>query len=81
MKGTPFIAAMLFAALNAWAGVDEDVVRVRQEWERIKYQTRPRNRKPLSRNWLKSRRKSLSSTEPGGACDLARDYRGELRGC
>jgi tetratricopeptide (TPR) repeat protein len=39
MKGTPFIAVMLFAALNAWAGIDEDVARVRQEWERIKYQT------------------------------------------
>ncbi len=39
MKGTPFIAVMLFAALNAWAGIDEDVARIRQEWERIKYQT------------------------------------------
>jgi tetratricopeptide (TPR) repeat protein len=39
MKKPAIIAAVLLAVgLNAWAGVEEDVVRIRQEWERIKYQ-------------------------------------------
>lgn len=38
MKTTMIIAAMLTAAsLAAWGGMDEDVARVRQEWERVKY--------------------------------------------
>ncbi|MCC7081529.1 MAG: hypothetical protein IT530_12720 [Burkholderiales bacterium] len=32
-------AVLLVIAANAWAGAEEDVARVRQEWERIKYQT------------------------------------------
>ena len=31
-------AALLMLSTLAWAGVDEDVTRVRQEWERVKYQ-------------------------------------------
>jgi tetratricopeptide (TPR) repeat protein len=33
------LAASLTAASHAWAGMDEDVVKIRQAWERIKYQT------------------------------------------
>ena len=32
------IAAMLALSCSAWAGVEEDTLRIRQEWERIKYQ-------------------------------------------
>ena len=38
MKASMTVAAVLLAAsLGAWAGMEEDVTRVRQEWERIKY--------------------------------------------
>jgi len=38
MKSPMIVAALLLAAsLNAWAGMEEDVGQVRQEWERIKY--------------------------------------------
>ena len=39
MKSPRFVAiALLAVSLGAWAGMDEDVARVRQAWERIKYQ-------------------------------------------
>lgn len=34
-----FLAALLTTTSLAWGGMEEDVTRVRQEWERIKYQT------------------------------------------
>jgi tetratricopeptide (TPR) repeat protein len=33
----PVLAMALAVAVNAWAGVEDDVARVRQEWELIKY--------------------------------------------
>jgi tetratricopeptide (TPR) repeat protein len=33
-----FTAALWAISISAWAGMEEDVSRVRQEWERIKYQ-------------------------------------------
>jgi len=39
MKAARLICAMMLAASAvAWAGMEDDVARVRQEWERIKYQ-------------------------------------------
>ncbi len=35
---TVALAAMLIFSANVWAGMEDDVARVRQEWERIKYQ-------------------------------------------
>lgn len=43
MKSLSIVAAGLLAAsLNAWGGMEEDVARVRHEWERIKYQVAPK---------------------------------------
>ena len=40
MKGTALFFALMLAAIHtAWAGMEDDVARVRQQWERIKYQT------------------------------------------
>jgi tetratricopeptide (TPR) repeat protein len=39
MKAAIVLCFALMTAGLAWAGVEEDVVRVRQEWERIKYET------------------------------------------
>jgi len=38
------LAALALAALalNAWAGMEDDVARIRQEWERVKYQVAPK---------------------------------------
>ena len=36
---TILLTALLALGNTAWAGMEEDVARVRQEWERIKYQT------------------------------------------
>jgi len=33
------LSALAATASLAWAGMDEDVIKVRQDWERIKYQT------------------------------------------
>lgn len=39
MNTARFVATLvLAAAVNVYAGMDEDLVRVREEWERIKYQ-------------------------------------------
>jgi len=40
----PRFAAIALAAfaVNVWAGMDDDVARVRQEWERVKYQVAPK---------------------------------------
>jgi tetratricopeptide (TPR) repeat protein len=38
MKSPIVVAALLLAvSMSAWGGMEEDVARVRQEWERIKY--------------------------------------------
>lgn len=34
-----FCVLLLIAIQAAWAGMDDDVARIRQQWERIKYQT------------------------------------------
>ena len=34
-----FLAMLLTTIHAAWAGMEDDVARVRQQWERIKYQT------------------------------------------
>ncbi len=39
MKTSGFIASALLAvSLSAWAGMEDDITRIRAEWERIKYQ-------------------------------------------
>src|SRR5512139_4076021 len=39
MKAAKLICTTMLAMCSfAWAGMEEDVARVRQEWERIKYQ-------------------------------------------
>ena len=38
MKAAILLCVAAFATGAAWAGMDEDVARLRQEWERIKYQ-------------------------------------------
>jgi tetratricopeptide (TPR) repeat protein len=42
MKWILLLSAAIALPGSAWAGMDEDVVRVRQEWERIKYQVPPK---------------------------------------
>jgi tetratricopeptide (TPR) repeat protein len=37
-----FAAVLLGASAGAWGGMEEDVTRVRQEWERIKYKVPPK---------------------------------------
>jgi len=41
MRAPLFICAIALAG-TAWAGMDEDVARVRQEWEHIKYEVPPK---------------------------------------
>ena len=42
MRAPLFICAIALAG-TAWAGMDEDVARVRQEWEHIKYELPPKD--------------------------------------
>lgn len=43
MKGIALFVALMLAAIHtAWAGMEDDVARVRQQWERIKYQMPPK---------------------------------------
>jgi tetratricopeptide (TPR) repeat protein len=42
MRAPLFICAVALAG-TAWAGMDEDVARVRQEWEHIKYELPPKD--------------------------------------
>jgi tetratricopeptide (TPR) repeat protein len=42
MRALLFICAVALGG-TAWAGMDEDVVRVRQEWEHIKYELPPKD--------------------------------------
>ena len=42
MRAPLFICAIALAG-TAWAGMDEDVARVRQEWEHIKYEVPPKD--------------------------------------
>jgi tetratricopeptide (TPR) repeat protein len=42
MRALVFICAVALGG-TAWAGMDEDVVRVRQEWEHIKYELPPKD--------------------------------------
>ena len=58
-------AAMVFwvglaLSVSAWAGMDEDVARVRQEWERIKYQLPAKEREPAFEKLVKSSEKVMA---------------------
>jgi len=51
------LTALLTSASLAWGGMDEDVAKVRQEWERIKYQTPAREQEAAFEKLVKDSEK------------------------
>jgi tetratricopeptide (TPR) repeat protein len=54
------LAAMLLSGASVWAGMEDDVTRVRQEWERIKYQLAPKDQEAAFEKLAKESEKVLS---------------------
>lgn len=54
------LAAMLLSSASVWAGMEDDVTRVRQEWERIKYQLAPKDQEAAFEKLAKESEKVLS---------------------
>ena len=61
MVKTAFITiAFLVIGSNAWATMEEDVTRVREEWERIKYQLPPKEQESAFEKLAKESEKTMA---------------------
>ncbi|HZN24996.1 MAG TPA: tetratricopeptide repeat protein [Burkholderiales bacterium] len=60
MKEAVLLCMALALSGTAWAGMEEDVARVRQEWERIKYDVPAKDREPQFEKLTKASEKIMA---------------------
>jgi tetratricopeptide (TPR) repeat protein len=52
--------ALTVFAVNVWAGMDDDVARIRQDWERVKYQVAPKEQEAAFEKLAKESEKVMA---------------------